>query len=136
MAFHNCTELTSLELPEGLETINYKALDNCESLRHIALPLKDDMLYTRVFNDCTDLTSVGLVGGIHKTVASLHLVKWRNEMKVEINRINQVLPFTSLEKTDKLCQQYFFVCSTRNISTKKTTSLIFHRFCPLHINAG
>jgi hypothetical protein len=44
------------------------------------------------------LSTVDLVGGIHETVASLHLEKlhlekWRNEMIEEINLINLVLPY-------------------------------------------
>ena len=43
---------------------------------------------------------MSLVGGIHKTIASLHLESCRHEMKGEINRINHVLRNASaLEKT-------------------------------------
>ncbi len=56
--------------------------------------------YTQ-FDDCSFLTTVDLVGGIHKTVASLHLQSWRNEMNEEIQRINQILPNTvENEKTN------------------------------------
>jgi hypothetical protein len=39
-----------------------------------------------------------IVGGIHNTIASLHLESWRNQMKGEIIRINQVLPGIFQEK--------------------------------------
>eukprot|EP00577_Skeletonema_sp_RCC1716_P027014 CAMPEP_0113397590 /NCGR_PEP_ID=MMETSP0013_2-20120614/14475_1 /TAXON_ID=2843 ORGANISM="Skeletonema costatum, Strain 1716" /NCGR_SAMPLE_ID=MMETSP0013_2 /ASSEMBLY_ACC=CAM_ASM_000158 /LENGTH=151 /DNA_ID=CAMNT_0000282211 /DNA_START=421 /DNA_END=876 /DNA_ORIENTATION=+ /assembly_acc=CAM_ASM_000158 len=52
-----------------------------------------------VFSFCPKLTTVGLVGGIHKTIASLHLESWRHEMKDEINRINQDLPTHAAGKT-------------------------------------
>ena len=52
-----------------------------------------------------DLDTIDLVGGIHKTVASLLLESWRDEMNEEIQRINQVLPSTAHdEKTDETKQ--------------------------------
>ena len=94
MAFAECEQLTELDLPEGLETIEYKAFTKCFRLGRISMPLKDDMIEDLVFNECWCFTRIDLVGGIHETVASLHLESWRNEMKGEINRINQVLPYT------------------------------------------
>ena len=77
-AFDSC-KLTDLELPEVLETIGGYAFRNCESLRHITLPLKDDMIGVDVFDDCCNLTTVDLVGGTNKTVASLHMERWRKK---------------------------------------------------------
>jgi hypothetical protein len=81
-----------------LETIGSGAFRGSK-LTDIAIPLKDGMFqfndrnrtYTQ-FHDCPNLTSVDIVGGMHKTVASLHLESWRDEMIEEIQRINQVLP--------------------------------------------
>jgi hypothetical protein len=100
-----------LELGEDLETIGRGAFLRSK-LRRIAIPLKDGMfqwnddfgLYTQFFN-CPDLTTVDLAGRIHKTVASLHLESWTNEMVEEIQRINQILPGTAhYEKTDVIMQ--------------------------------
>jgi hypothetical protein len=45
------------------------------------------------FYGCNNLSTVDLViGGIHESVPYLHLEVWRDEIKSEINRINQVLP--------------------------------------------
>ena len=97
----NCRYLTSIELSERLETIGAGAFDGCDRLQRIGVPLKRDMFefnrslqkYNQ-FDDCWQLTTVDLVGGIHKTVASLHMESWRTEMITEINRIDQVLPNT------------------------------------------
>ena len=104
LAFYHCLELTELDLPEELETIEERGFKNC-GLRRIALPLKYDMFEDDdVFNGCCKFTTVDLVGGIHKTVASLHLERWRNEMTDEINRISHVLshviPATYVGKED------------------------------------
>ena len=98
-AFYNCEALIDIELSERLETIERGAFHGCERLQRIAVPLKRDLFeyddndeeYNQ-FYDCAQLTTVDLVGGIHKTVASLHMESWRTEMIAEINRINEVLP--------------------------------------------
>jgi hypothetical protein len=97
------------ELGEDLETIGSGAFRGSK-LRRIAIPFKDGMFqcydgtYTQ-FSVCPNLTTVDLVGGIHKTVASLHLESWRNEMVEEIQRINEILSSTdSDEKTDVIRQ--------------------------------
>jgi hypothetical protein len=78
------------------------------------MPLKRDLFvydhtpgwhgYTQ-FVGCDQLTTVDLVGGVHKTIASLHMERWRTEIMTEINRINQVLPNTRADdKTDTIRQ--------------------------------
>jgi len=96
-AFMNCEQLTDLEFGEELETLQRYAFNDCQHLRRVSMPLKDDMIEDNAFAFCPNLTTVALVGGIHNTIASLHLESWRNEMKEEINRINQVLPITPLK---------------------------------------
>ena len=106
-AFFGCNRLTDIELSERLETLGVSAFCNCESLQRIAMPLKRDLFtldhdlqrYNQ-FDDCDQLATVNIVGGIDKTVVSLHMEGWRTEMIAEINRINQVLPGTpAREKT-------------------------------------
>ena len=105
-AFYGCSKLSEVEFGEGLKTLKGQAVSNCYKLERIALPLKDDMIEEHVFNECPKLTTVDLVGGIHQTVASLHMESWRSEMTGEINRINQVLPTTIISylKTDEIRQ--------------------------------
>ena len=100
-AFGRCKRLIDIELPMGLESMEPSAFGGCERLQRIALPLKRDLFlfsdrsqtYDQ-FQGCEQLVTVDLVGGIHKTVASLHMDSWRTEMVSQINRINQVLPNT------------------------------------------
>ena len=113
-AFTDCKRLTDIELSERLDTIGEGAFVNCERLQRIAIPLKrnlfvfrdiyDSQSYTQ-FQGCGELIAVDLVGGIHKTVASLHMESWRTEMIVEINSINRNLPTTPADdKTDVIHQ--------------------------------
>jgi len=98
-AFYKCNALTDIELSERLETIEAHTFWECKRLQRIAIPLKRiliplDDIFRRYnqFDGCDQLITVNLVGGIHTTVASLHMEKWKTEMKETISRINQVLP--------------------------------------------
>jgi hypothetical protein len=104
-AFQNCQQLTEVKLSEDLERIGGWVFINCRRLRRVAFPLKDNMFGYSEFNNCDDLSQVDLIGAIHKTISSLLLDSWRNEMNDEIERINQDLPNTnSLDKTTAIQQ--------------------------------
>jgi len=109
-AFWGCSVLTDVDVSERLETIGSGAFLDCERLQRIAIPLKRDVFvynhfsrnYTQ-FDGCEHLVRVDLVGGIHKTVASLHMDSWSTEMEEKIYRINQNLPTTFGEfKSDEI----------------------------------
>ncbi|KAK1742685.1 leucine-rich repeat domain-containing protein [Skeletonema marinoi] len=120
-AFSSCVRLIDLDLPEALETVEEFAFHNCQRLGRISMPLKDGMIEDVVFTFCPKLATVYLVGGIHNTVASLHLERWRNEMKREINRINQVLPTTdSAENENTEAIQQWIRSVIRQIGHYKT----------------
>ncbi|KAK1742648.1 leucine-rich repeat domain-containing protein [Skeletonema marinoi] len=122
-AFSNCVQITDLELPEGLETIEQFAFSKCERLSRIAIPLNCVIGRDDVFYNCPKLTTVDLVGGIHNTTASLHLEEWRNEMKGEINRINQVLrDTTSPQKTPIV--RYWMESVTRRLDHYKAEHIL------------
>ena len=110
-AFYNCAQLPDIELSKQLETIRTHAFYCCDRLERIAIPMKRDLLEIHdrhggnQFDGCVQLKTVDLVGGTHKTVASLHMESWRTEMNAEINQINQVLPNTPAdEKTEEIRQ--------------------------------
>jgi len=99
LAFSNCQRLNDVDISERIDKIELGAFRRCERLQRTAIPLKRDLLvynhlrqnYTQ-FGNCEHLVIVDLVGGIHTTVASLHMESWRSEMEETISRINQVLP--------------------------------------------
>ena len=96
--FIECEGLTDVELSKDLERIEGGAFESCLRLRRIAIPLKDNLLGNYVFHGCDDLSQVDLVGGIHKTISSLLLESWRNEMEDEIGSINRDLPNTPTDE--------------------------------------
>ena len=97
-AFACCDQLTKITLPqEGLVAVRGRAFAECPSLKRIAIPLKEDMLAGTVFDDCDGLEKIKPVGGIEKTISSLHLKSWRKEMKREVSSINRALPTLNAE---------------------------------------
>jgi hypothetical protein len=105
-AFSKCRQLTEAELSEDLERIGEDALAYCPRLRSIAIPLKDDMLGKTVFDYCEYLSTVDVVGGVHKTISSLPLDSWKSDMNHEIGRINHVLPNTDCSRKNAAIQQW------------------------------
>ena len=106
-AFSHCDALTDVVFGVKLEIIEDNAFVDCTALRRIVIPLKDNLIIGNdIFTYCGNLSRVDtLVGGIHKTISSLHMESWRNEMQEEIDRINQTLPNThSFEKTTAIQQ--------------------------------
>ena len=110
--FFGCVSLIDIEVSERLQTIGPSAFWKCERLQRIAVPLKRNLFefdyigetYDQ-FEGCEQLTTIDIVGGVHKTIASLHMDNWRTEMIAEINRINQVLPNTPADdKTEEIRQ--------------------------------
>jgi len=103
-AFYNCDQLTDVEMPE-VERIGDGAFKSCTLLRRIAIPLKDDIFQDDyVFDHCGNLSTVDIVGGIYKTISSLHMESWRNDIHAEIDRINSDLEDTPYEKTRAIAQ--------------------------------
>ena len=93
-AFQKCHQLTDVELSEDLESMCGWVFLKCRRLRRIAMPLKPNLLGNGPFLDCDDLSTVDLVGGIHKIISSLFLENWKNDMNNEIDSINRDLPNT------------------------------------------
>ena len=63
------------------------------------------------FDYCYELTTVDIIGGIHKTISHLSLQSWRNEMNQEINRINQILPSTRAAEKTRVIQEWILSIS-------------------------
>ncbi len=108
-AFSSCKRLTDIEFSERLGTIGSGAFKGCKRLECITIPLKRDLFVSDndyQFGNCERLETVELVGGIHKTVASLHLDSWRADMIAEIDRINRVLPATRAYRKTAAMRQW------------------------------
>ena len=101
-AFNGCKNMTCAVFGDKLERIEPNIFHACTSLRRIVIPLKDNLFLGNYFIDCQPFNrcenfsrvDTHLAGGIHKTISSLHLERWRIEMEAEIDAINQTLPNT------------------------------------------
>ena len=63
-AFHNCTSLTSITLPEGLTSIGERAFYDCTGLTRITLPEGLTSIGEYAFSNCDKLTSITLPEGL------------------------------------------------------------------------
>ena len=59
-AFQGCSNLTSIDLPTGLTTIGSNAFDRCKSLTSIDVPYGVTAIENYTFYNCSNLTSVTL----------------------------------------------------------------------------
>lgn len=57
-AFYNCEKMTELKLPESLTTLNNGAFAFCKGLTAVTLPNKITFIGALVFEECTGLTSI------------------------------------------------------------------------------
>ena len=93
VAFFSCKKLINVKFGKDLVSIRTGAFKYCRSLERITLPLKDGIFADdNIFQGCEKLNHVDLVGGVHEAVAALLLEDWKNDMKEELNSINQILP--------------------------------------------
>ena len=107
-AFSYCGALTDATFGPDLERIETYAIYNCIALRHIAIPLACGLIVEdEAFHVCQNLSRIDtLDGGIHKTISSLHLESWRDEMQDEIDRINQTLPNIPVNEKTTAIQEW------------------------------
>nr|MCR4672705.1 leucine-rich repeat protein [Lachnospiraceae bacterium] len=58
-AFHNCSSLTTITLPESVTKIELEAFRGCSSLTSINIPASATSFESNVFSGCTSLTTAG-----------------------------------------------------------------------------
>lgn len=63
-AFSGCSGLTSIELPEGVTSIRYSAFSGCSSLTSIELPEGVTSIECDAFEGCSGLTGIELPGSL------------------------------------------------------------------------
>ena len=99
-AFYNCTELTSIVIPEGITDIRDQAFYGCSNLTSVIIPSSVTYIYKQAFAYCSNLTDVtsnainapGLSYGVFEGINSgaiLHYpigsnyLSWSGQIKVE-----------------------------------------------------
>ena len=63
-AFNNCTQLTEMIIPSGIQTIQYGAIRDCNALTEIVIPNSVKSIGSGAFDGCSGLTEISIPAGI------------------------------------------------------------------------
>ncbi|MCR5068750.1 MAG: leucine-rich repeat protein [Prevotella sp.] len=63
-AFENCSDLTSVFIPNSVTSIGYGAFENCSGLTSVTIPNSVTIIGEWAFNDCLGLTSVTIPNSV------------------------------------------------------------------------
>ena len=63
-AFNNCSSLTSIEIPSSVTSIEQSAFSDCSSLTSIEIPSSVTSIGDRAFSDCSSLTLVAIPSSV------------------------------------------------------------------------
>lgn len=98
-AFNDCRALRDVTFGRHLAIIRWAAFNYCRALERITIPLNDGLITAdNIFQGCANLKHIDFFESdvLHDTIDALQLQDWRNDMKKEIDSINQILlPSTS-----------------------------------------
>ena len=67
-AFYDCTDLTSVTIPESVTTIGRSAFSGCTGLTSVTIPESVTRIGYYAFYDCTGLTSITIPGNVTKII--------------------------------------------------------------------
>ena len=77
--FYNDTNLVSIDIPEGVTNIGYRAFYNCTNLYHVGLPSTLQTLGGQVFYSCKMLYDIELPKNMAYTATNFYKVPVRRE---------------------------------------------------------
>ncbi len=63
-AFYDCTNLSSIAIPESVTSIGFGAFQRCKSLKSVNIPVGVTTVEGQTFYDCTSLTSITLPSSV------------------------------------------------------------------------
>lgn len=70
-AFFRCSALQTINLPESIDSIGAMAFQECKALRAVKLPARLQTLQVAAFEACTSLKSIVIPGSVKKVADSL-----------------------------------------------------------------
>ena len=77
-AFYGCTQLETVELNYGLESIGDMCFGECISLERLVIPSTVTYIHSSAFNSCDNLTIVAPAGSYAAQYAAQHGISWED----------------------------------------------------------
>ena len=71
-AFHECTGLVSIELPNSVTYLGYEAFSSCSSLESVTLSNAITVIEYEVFSGCQELTSINIPASVTSIYHAFH----------------------------------------------------------------
>ena len=105
-AFSECTEITSITIPNSVTYIDAQAFSRCTNLQSIIIPNSVTEIGERAFIACTSLTSVTIGNGVTKIGESAFLY-CESLASVVIGREVQRIEWSAFEECTKLESVYY-----------------------------
>lgn len=65
-AFNDCTNLTSITIPDGVTTLGYRAFWGCSNLASVDIPIGVCSIFDEAFSECANLEKVTMPGHLDK----------------------------------------------------------------------
>ena len=117
-AFRNCTNLTSITLPDDLDYIGASAFSGCSELTSISLPSSIRLINVRAFDGCNNIEVLEYRGTIEDYLAIDIRNEWIEDtsytLKLDLNGDGEAEEVTSLvipNGTTEIQENAFFGCS-------------------------
>lgn len=99
--FYECSNVTSITLPNGITEINESAFNSCSSLSSILLPNSLLKLYSNVFTGCSSLTHIDIPDSV-KDIGDWIFISCSNLQSIKLSNNLTRIPYQCFSKCSSL----------------------------------